>query len=61
MNIVLSLTIFLFLSTYILGLYYDKFALRLPALIAMFMYACIIWIESSAAYHRRCLRYHEEE
>lgn len=57
----MNITLAFILSLYFLGLYTNKAILRIPSLLLLLAYVCIIYMESAARYHRRCLRYHEEE
>lgn len=50
-----------FLTLYLLGFFLGWRWLRYAVLLGYLMYLFVVYIESEARYHRRCLRYHEEE
>jgi hypothetical protein len=56
MNLLLIL-----LAFYFLGVAFQLPFVRISALVFLLFVSYILYIESEARYHHRCLRYHEEE
>ena len=57
----MNLTFAILVLLYLLGLVFNKTGLRILSLTMITFYVFVLYIEASARYHRRCLRYHEEE
>jgi hypothetical protein len=57
MNFVIAIA----LLFYMLGMIFPSSAIRMTGLMLLFFYVSVIFMESHAEYHRRCLRYHAEE
>jgi hypothetical protein len=57
MNLVVAIA----LLFYILGMVFSSSATRITGLMMLLFYVTVVFMESHAEYHRRCLRYHAEE